>query len=195
MHNGCAIEVLNEKGAAYYISPDEKVQSLPTVEEEYICGLFLYHPITYWLKKVGTQYRFIYEGSGKDYFTLMGRQSSEQLTFINGKDSIQSDDLVNYIRVKRNGLYGLFEYDYDSVEKDKGKCRAIRTLLPIQYNAIYHSKKGGKIFFVKGGKTGVYGKHKTPVYTLFERVTAHFYKIAKNGKQGWLDINTLQEYF
>ncbi|WP_298518687.1 hypothetical protein [uncultured Kordia sp.] len=53
-----------------------------------------------------------------------------------------------------------------------------------------------------GGKTNgnnpiisVFPKQKKLTYELLEKVTKSFYKIIKNGKSGWLDITTMEEFF
>ena len=123
------------------------------------------------------------------------------------------------IRVQRGNKYGLFEYTYqkelddtsyttgaEETENDETYLhrRTLRKypsvhitgkeLLPIAFDNI-QQQKDGLIYLYKDNKIGVYPRQKQTVYEKIEPQTHSFYKIVKNGKEGYLDIRTMKEYY
>jgi hypothetical protein len=115
-----------------------------------------------------------------------------------------------YLKVGSKGSYGLFSYTYtmntedsekeiitnDTLTKIIHKKPAnikVKKELPIKYDdiKIYNSM----ILFYNNNKVGIFQKHHKPMYELLEKDTGNFYKIVKNGKSSWLDINTMEEFF
>jgi hypothetical protein len=118
-----------------------------------------------------------------------------------------------YIKVRNGAKYGLKSYEYDmfdgtfsadtiyDVATQKRKVIyeipakiTTKAELPMKYDEI-KINRNGLILFYKKDKLGVFPQQKKPQYELLESVTASFYKILKNGKSGWLDIKTMEEFF
>ena len=124
-----------------------------------------------------------------------------------------------FIRVQRGNKYGLFEYTYqkelddtsyttgaEETENDETYLhrRTLRKypsvyitgkeLLPIDFDNI-QQQKDGLIYLYKDNKIGIYPQQKQTVYEKIEPQTHSFYKIVKNGKEGYLDIRTMKEYY
>lgn len=119
----------------------------------------------------------------------------------------------NYIKVQKGKKYGIRSYSYsmydltftpDTIrEKHSFKKQILHKTpafitteeeLPIKYDLIKISEKG-LILFYKKNKVGIFPQQRKPQYKLLEKVTKSFYKIIKNGKSGWLDIQTMEEFF
>ena len=121
--------------------------------------------------------------------------------------------------MQRGNKYGLFEYTYqkelddtsyttgaEETENDETYLhrRTLRKypsvyitgkeLLPIAFDNI-QQQKDGLIYLYKDNKIGVYPRQKQTVYEKIEPQTHSFYKIVKNGKEGYLDIRTMKEYY
>ena len=124
-----------------------------------------------------------------------------------------------FIRVQRGNKYGLFEYTYqkelddtsyttgaEETESDETYLhrRTLRKypsvhitgkeLLPIDFDNI-QQHKDGLIYLYKDNKIGIYPRQKQTVYEKIEPQTHSFYRIVKNGKEGYLDIRTMKEYY
>ena len=69
-----------------------------------------------------------------------------------------------------------------------------KEVLPITFDTIEINKKDQRITFVKEGKTGIYPQT-TAEYEHLKKLSPSFYKITKNGRNGYLDYHTLKEYF
>ena len=118
-----------------------------------------------------------------------------------------------WIRVGRNGKFGILAYDYklpNDVEPKEGTVgqgdwkrplmtypvRTLKgeTILPMVYDSIM-MHNDGYIYFYKGGKVGIYSYNDTPVYDELEQSTRYFYHIVKDGVSGWLDLKTNKEHY
>ncbi|WP_157972807.1 hypothetical protein [Aureibaculum luteum] len=123
------------------------------------------------------------------------------------------------LKVTQNDKTGIFTYDSekavtikppkeyfitksgDSILKplptglDKKGYVKVTEALPLVYDNIEMNTKDGLIYFYKEGKVGIYPNHKTTQFDSIEQITRSFYKISKDGKQGWLDIKTFNEYY
>ena len=157
---------------------------------------------------------------GRNYY-LTDRLAEEHLSFIGERkyfyDSYTQETIATQIpiRVKRGDKYGLYFYTFSDVfaggyEKvlislyDYGYPHNIRLfspqyltgkeVLPITFDTIEINKKDQRITFVKEGKTGIYPQT-TAEYEHLEKLSPSFYKITKNGRNGYLDYHTLKEYF
>ena len=127
------------------------------------------------------------------------------------------------LSVKREGKVGLFYYDYSKATnytneeiqnlynnfflKDKDgssvfilgmiptviKYMKGKQLLPFVFDKI-EQKENDVIYLYKDGKIGFYPQISTQ-YDKAIPLSTSFYAIEKNGKKGFLDIHTLQEYF
>jgi len=127
------------------------------------------------------------------------------------------------LSVKREGKVGLFYYDYSKATnytneekqnlynnfflKDKDgssvfilgmiptviKYMEGKQLLPFVFDKI-KQKENDVIYLYKDGKIGFYPQTSAQ-YDKAIPLSASFYAIEKNGKKGFLDIHTLQEYF
>lgn len=127
------------------------------------------------------------------------------------------------LSVKREGKVGLFYYDYSKAtnytneekqnlynnffSKDKDgssvfilgmiptviKYMEGKQLLPFVFDKI-KQKENDAIYLYKDGKIGFYPQTSAQ-YDKAIPLSASFYAIEKNGKKGFLDIHTLQEYF
>ena len=120
------------------------------------------------------------------------------------------------IRVQQGNKYGLFGYtyqekldnvkDYTEIELEGSPFykRMLRIypkayligeeLLPIVYDNI-EQQKDGLIYIYKDHKIGIYPQQKKAVYETITPQTHSFYKIIKNGREGYLDIRTMREYY
>ena len=127
------------------------------------------------------------------------------------------------LSVKREGKVGLFYYDYSKATnytneeiqnlynnfflKDKDgssvfilgmiptviKYMKGKQLLPFVFDKI-EQKENDVIYLYKDGKIGFYPQTSAQ-YDKAIPLSTSFYAIEKNGKKGFLDIHTLQEYF
>ncbi|MEW7277374.1 hypothetical protein ABW636_02115 [Aquimarina sp. 2201CG1-2-11] len=76
----------------------------------------------------------------------------------------------------------------------KGMVR-IQEVFPIIYDRIQMNSNNGLVYLYKDGMIGIYPKHPTTSFEVFEQKTTSFYKIRKHKKQGWIDIRTFKEYY
>ena len=76
----------------------------------------------------------------------------------------------------------------------KGKIK-LNQILPTEYNRIQQSEINGLIYLYKNNQIGIYPNHIITSFDKFKEKTTSFYAISKNGKQGWIDIRTFQEYY
>ena len=156
-------------------------------------------------------------------FLLTDCQPGDSLTFMNGRSEYSYDGNSYYIdkmylspgllKIQRNGRFGLVKYNYEqddqvrpheSVKNDDGYKRPLLTyplrsiegelVLPVDNDSIVHSNDG-LILFYKQGRMGIFPRHKQPVYEELKQQTQSYYHIVKDGKAGWLNINTNKEYF
>ena len=156
-------------------------------------------------------------------FLLADCKPGDSLTFMNGRSEYSFDGNSYYIdkmylnprllKIQRNGKFGLVEYNYEqdrtakskeSVKKYGSYERPLLTypmqsiegevVLPVDNDSIVHSNDG-LILFYKQGRMGIFPRHKRPVYDELRQQTQSYYHIVKDGKAGWLNINTNKEYF
>ena len=164
-----------------------------------------------------------YEAKKEHY--LSDRGAEETLSFVNGKHRIVWDENDSFtgtiyphpelIRVQQGNKYGLFGYtyqekldgrDYIEIELEGSPFykRMLRVypdvyligeeLLPVVYDNI-EQQKDGLIYIYKDQKIGIYPQQKKAIYEKITPQTHSFYKIIKNGREGYLDIRTMREYY
>ena len=223
---GC-INVLNRNGDFYYDEMGKKMKNPWKIQFE-VCGTVPHW--TYSLLKKRGQHQLKYYTGGPGVtceedkrYVLSDCQSSDSLTFLDGKKEYRCngnswflgdlDVRPEWIRVGRNGKFGILAYDYklpNDVEPKEGtvgqgdwkrplKTYPVRTLkgetiLPMVYDSIM-MHNDGYIYFYKGGKVGIYSYNDTPVYDELEQSTRYFYHIVKDGVSGWLDLKTNKEHY
>jgi hypothetical protein len=71
----------------------------------------------------------------------------------------------------------------------------LKEVLPIIYDSIELNPDDGLVYLVKDNMWGIYPNHINTSFQTFYKKTRSFYKIVKNGKQGWVDIKTFKEYY
>lgn len=223
---GC-INVLNRNGDFYYDEMGKKMKNPWKIQFE-VCGTVPHW--TYSLLKKRGQHQLKYYTGGPGVtceedkrYVLSDCQPSDSLTFLDGKKEYRCngnswflgalDVRPEWIRVGRNGKFGILAYDYklpNDVEPKEGtvgqgdwkrplKTYPVRTLkgetiLPMVYDSIM-MHNDGYIYFYKGGKVGIYSYNDTPVYDELEQSTRYFYHIVKDGVSGWLDLKTNKEHY
>lgn len=223
---GC-INVLNGIGAFYYDEMGKKMKS-PWKIRLGVCGTVPHW--TYSLLKKRGQHQLKYYTGGPGVtceedkrYVLSDCQPSDSLTFLDGKKEYRCngnswflgdlDVRPEWIRVGRNGKFGILAYDYklpNDVEPKEGTVgqgdwkrplmtypvRTLKgeTILPMVYDSIM-MHNDGYIYFYKGGKVGIYSYNDTPVYDELEQSTRYFYHIVKDGVSGWLDLKTNKEHY
>ena len=223
---GC-INVLNRNGDFYYDEMGKKMKNPWKIQFE-VCGTVPHW--TYSLLKKRGQHQLKYYTGGPGVtceedkrYVLSDCQPSDSLTFLDGKKEYRCngnswflgalDVRPEWIRVGRNGKFGILAYDYklpNDVEPKEGtvgqgdwkrplKIYPVRTLkgetiLPMVYDSIM-MHNDGYIYFYKGGKVGIYSYNDTPVYDELEQSTRYFYHIVKDGVSGWLDLKTNKEHY
>lgn len=223
---GC-INVLNRNGDFYYDEMGKKMKNPWKIQFE-VCGTVPHW--TYSLLKKRGQHQLKYYTGGPGVtceedkrYVLSDCQPSDSLTFLDGKKEYRCngnswflgdlDVRPEWIRVGRNGKFGILAYDYklpNDVEPKEGtvgqgdwkrplKTYPVRTLkgetiLPMVYDSIM-MHNDGYIYFYKGGKVGIYSYNDTPVYDDLEQSTRYFYHIVKDGVSGWLDLKTNKEHY
>ena len=118
-----------------------------------------------------------------------------------------------WIRVGRNGKFGIVAYEYKQPKNVKPKLITKRVydwdekteiyptvkvtgkiIFPIDNDSII-MQSDGLIYFYKDNKVGIFPRDKAPVYDEIKQTTRSFYHITKNGTPGWLDIKTDKEYW
>ena len=223
---GC-INVLNRNGDFYYDEMGKKMKNPWKIQFE-VCGTVPHW--TYSLLKKRGQHQLKYYTGGPGVtceedkrYVLSDCQPSDSLTFLDGKKEYRCngnswflgdlDVRPEWIRVGRNGKFGILAYDYklpNDVEPKEGtvgqgdwkrpleiypvrtlKCE---TILPMVYDSIM-MHNDGYIYFYKDGKVGIYSYTDTPVYDKLEQSTRYFYHIVKDGVSGWLDLKTNKEHY
>lgn len=223
---GC-INVLNRNGDFYYDEMGKKMKNPWKIQFE-VCGTVPHW--TYSLLKKRGQHQLKYYTGGPGVtceedkrYVLSDCQPSDSLTFLDGKKEYRCngnswflgdlDVRPEWIRVGRNGKFGILAYDYklpNDVEPKEGTVKygdwerpletyPVRTLkgetiLPMVYDSIM-MHNDGYIYFYKGGKVGIYSYNDTPVYDKLEQSTRYFYHIVKDGVSGWLDLKTNKEHY
>ena len=223
---GC-INVLNRNGAFYCDETGEKMKN-PWKIRLGVCGTVPHW--TYSLLKKHGQYQLKYYTSGPGVtceedkrYVLSDCQPTDSISFLDGKKEYRRtgnswilgdlDVRPKWIRIGRNGKFGILAYDYkqpNDVEPKNGtvnygdwkrplKTYPVRTLkgetiLPMVYDSIM-MHNDGCIYFYKDGKVGIYSYTDTPVYDKLEQSTRYFYHIVKDGVSGWLDLKTNKEHY
>ena len=223
---GC-INVLNRNGDFYYDEMGKKMKNPWKIQFE-VCGTVPHW--TYSLLKKRGQHQLKYYTGGPGVtceedkrYVLSDCQPSDSLTFLDGKKEYRCngnswflgdlDVRPEWIRVGRNGKFGILAYDYklpNDVEPKEGTVgqgdwkrplmtypvRTLKgeTILPMVYDSIM-MHNDGYIYFYKGGKAGIYSYNDTPVYDELEQSTRYFYHIVKDGVSGWLDLKTNKEHY
>jgi len=223
---GC-INVLNRNGDFYYDEMGKKMKNPWKIQFE-VCGTVPHW--TYSLLKKRGQHQLKYYTGGPGVtceedkrYVLSDCQPSDSLTFLDGKKEYRCngnswflgdlDVRPEWIRVGRNGKFGILAYDYklpNDVEPKEGTVgqgdwkrplmtypvRTLKgeTILPMVYDSIM-MHNDGYIYFYKDGKVGIYSYTDTPVYDKLEQSTRYFYHIVKDGVSGWLDLKTNKEHY
>ena len=223
---GC-INVLNRNGDFYYDEMGKKMKN-PWKIQLRVCGTVPHW--TYSLLKKRGQHQLKYYTGGPGVtceedkrYVLSDCQPSDSLTFLDGKKEYRCngnswflgdlDVRPEWIRVGRNGKFGILAYDYklpNDVEPKEGTVgqgdwkrplmtypvRTLKgeTILPMVYDSIM-MHNDGCIYFYKDGKVGIYSYNDTPVYDELEQSTRYFYHIVKDGVSGWLDLKTNKEHY
>lgn len=77
---------------------------------------------------------------------------------------------------------------------EKGSIQ-LKEVLPINCDSIQQNTSNGLVYLNKNGKIGFYPQHIDIEFERFEEVTKSFYKIKKEGNDGWIDITTFKEYY
>ena len=222
---GC-INVLNRNGAFYCDETGEKMKN-PWKIRLGVCGTVPHW--TYSLLKKRGQYQLKYYTAGPGVtceedkrYVLSDCQPTDSISFLDGKKEYRCNgnswflgDLnvrPEWIRVGRNGKFGILAYDYkqpNDVEPKEGTVKygdwerpletyPVRTLkgktiLPMVYDSIM-MHNDGYIYFYKDGKVGIYSYNDAPVYDELKQSTRYFYHIVKDGVNGWLDLKKNKEY-
>lgn len=223
---GC-INVLNRNGAFYYDEMGKKMKN-PWKIRLGVCGTV---PVwTYSLLKKRGQHQLKYYTGGPGVtceedkrYVLSDCQPTDSISFLDGKKEYRCngnswflgdlDVRPEWIRIGRNGKFGILAYDYklpNDVEPKEGTVgqgdwkrplmtypvRTLKgeTILPMVYDSIM-MHNDGYIYFYKGGKAGIYSYNDTPVYDELEQSTRYFYHIVKDGVSGWLDLKTNKEHY
>ena len=223
---GC-INVLNRNGDFYYDEMGKKMKN-PWKIQLRVCGTVPHW--TYSLLKKRGQHQLKYYTGGPGVtceedkrYVLSDCQPTDSISFLDGKKEYRCngnswflgdlDVRPEWIRVGRNGKFGILAYDYklpNDVEPKEGTVgqgdwkrplmtypvRTLKgeTILPMVYDSIM-MHNDGYIYFYKGGKVGIYSYNDTPVYDELEQSTRYFYHIVKDGVSGWLDLKTNKEHY
>ena len=223
---GC-INVLNRNGDFYYDEMGKKMKNPWKIQFE-VCGTVPHW--TYSLLKKRGQHQLKYYTGGPGVtceedkrYVLSDCQPTDSISFLDGKKEYRCngnswflgalDVRPEWIRVGRNGKFGILAYDYklpNDVEPKEGTVgqgdwkrplmtypvRTLKgeTILPMVYDSIM-MHNDGYIYFYKGGKVGIYSYNDTPVYDELEQSTRYFYHIVKDGVSGWLDLKTNKEHY
>lgn len=121
----------------------------------------------------------------------------------------------NYLKIIRNGKSGIIKCNYPFDVKNEStildtiypdffpekiisyKPKKINPEIVFQINndSIVYNRYHRLIYFYRDSKVGLYPRHKNVVFDSITRKTNSFYRIVKNGKKGWLDIHTNNEYY
>ena len=223
---GC-INVLNRNGDFYYDEMGKKMKNPWKIQFE-VCGTVPHW--TYSLLKKRGQHQLKYYTGGPGVtceedkrYVLSDCQPTDSISFLDGKKEYRCngnswflgdlDVRPEWIRVGRNGKFGILAYDYklpNDVEPKEGTVgqgdwkrplmtypvRTLKgeTILPMVYDSIM-MHNDGYIYFYKDGKVGIYSYNDTPVYDKLEQSTRYFYHIVKDGVSGWLDLKTNKEHY
>jgi hypothetical protein len=186
------IQVLDNNGAYCCDVNGNKVKELPEEKIHFTCGNVTSY--RYEIMKKPMPYVELSGGQlGESYvikqYNLTDRNENENITFVNNKTFTGSGNKPQWLRVQQGNLFGLFEYEYHKSHQLKGK-----QLLPIAFDKI-EQDKNEQILFYQNGKVAIYPQFSTPQYDVLVPITNAFYQIEKNGRKGFLDIYTLEEYF
>ncbi len=217
------LEVLTDKGVFYYDWQGKKVKKLTGIYR-IICdsgGSTLYQlgnlansDSTHFLS-IENDYPVM------KYFALLfpALPISYQISFLSENHQLNlyesdNDFPLHLLKVKSKDKYGLFSYkldiqnvrvdtivnsEYINAERYYGgfNCQITPTkeILPIVYDSMVLGGANKLVFLYQDNKIGIYPNFEKPVFDKVERKTPSFYAILRNGKKGWLDINTFKEYY
>ena len=225
--NPRCIEVLTENGP-YYCDTKGKKLANPTERDVSYCGTVAHWRYTLQQSKGLYQLQIYTFGSGApdeedERFILSDCQPTDFVSFLTGDKEFERDENSSirgdikmhqeWIRVGRNGKYGIVAYNYKQpqgvnpkrTEKKISDYKKTlltypvlniegKTLLPIVHDSII-MRPDGCVYIYKDGKVGLFPSNTAPVYDKLEQRTLSFYYIKKDGIEGWLDIKTNNEYF
>lgn len=222
LHNE-ELEILTSEGPAYYNHLGEN--SGTTHMQSIVCGTvnsIQYELLHNTDNKYKHSVQITHGGLAREYhesreFVFTNIKNKSNVTFLDNTTHKYWDEnkgkqskYPEYAKVQINDKYGLFSYDYEMDDQNSvrdtitngiqkkivhktPKLISTTKELPVKYDdiKIYESK----ILFYKNNKVGIFPHHKKPRYELLEADTGIFFKIIKNGKSGWLDIVTMEEFF
>ena len=200
-----AIEVLNEQGAMYYNIQGEKMKT-PYKYTFPMCGTGMRYT-SYKLLKDTTPQGVLHGVKKTDRVDGEEERYTYYFSDLLPTDEVKIDgkENANFVYVKRNGKWGLYVYDYFLLLDPEGERKDNVTvfaptyikgkeLLPITFDLVERSLTDDSIYIYENGKKGYYLQKKAIYDTLYP-ITRYFYLFEKNGKKGYLDIKTFQEYF
>ncbi len=223
LENG--LEVLTKEGVSYYDWEGKKVDQLAYIMHYGCgTGNFLSYRLGKFITTDSLHFLSVEDFASKDKtFLFSDLPSYYQLSFIISKRygsrylnrhfKPNSSNFPNFLKVKNNDKYGLYKYDQnfrnekiDTVITTQSTltrgynefhCQIIPTeeILPIVYDSMVLGGKNNLIYLYKDNKIAIYPNFEKPVFDKVERKTPSFYAILRNGKKGWLDINTFKEYY
>lgn len=222
LHND-ELEILTTNGPAYYNYLGEN--SGTTHVKSIVCGTvndIKYELLHNTNNRYNHSIKIAHGGLARTYhqtreFVFTNIKNKSNVTFLDNTTHKYWDEnkgrqskYPEYIKVQTNNSYGLFSYDYEMDDQNSirdtitngiqkkiihktPKLISAKKELSIKYDdiKIYESR----ILFYKNNKIGIFPHHKKPRYELLEIDTGIFFKIIKNGKSGWLDIVTMEEFF
>lgn len=222
LHNE-QLEILTTKGPAYYNYLGEN--SGTTHIQSIVCGTVndvKYELLHNTNNRYNHSIKIAHGGLARTYhetreFVFTNIKNKSSITFLDNTTHKYWDENIgrqskypHYLKVQSKDAYGLYTYAYEMVDQNSirdtitngiqkkiihktPKLISTKKVLPIKYDdiKIYESR----ILFYKNNKIGIFPHHKKPRYELLEADTGIFFKIIKNGRSGWLDIITMEEFF
>ena len=195
------VEILTSKGAYYYSFSEKKPLRRVDMKLENWCPVGK-HDVSVSIEKDTTAphpytllLAYHIEGFQDKKFPLIDRTADEELSLLSLGAELPFIRKVKTpsgycVVVKKNGKYGLMNYPY---HEDAQPLEA-NVLLPITFDKI-EKREDQLVYIYKNGKVGIYPEQEKPLYDSIQPLTHSFYRITKNGKQGYLDIRTFKEYF
>lgn len=219
------LELLTEDGAYFYELTGEKRKATPIEFKVFTPrASSKYELISYKNTKHQHAINIKHIHSKNQYeetrdFVFTDIKNSHTVTFLNDtkkhhfdRKQVKSSKYPEYLKISNGSKYGLRSYYYtmynttsptDTIIQENARKLVIHKTpaliettseLPIKYDAIKVSE-GGLILFYRKNKIGIFPKQKKAIYTSLTPETPSFYRIVKNGKTGWLDLKTMEEYF
>ncbi|WP_179354766.1 hypothetical protein [Winogradskyella vidalii] len=216
------LEILTNKGASYYDSELKIIDKFPPKSYS-LCGTVSYkkyiveydkYEKSHIIKRIKGS-AFSNQGKRKD-FKLEGVKKRDVITFLNnsnityrdGNSNFTGEKFINpnYLIVTRRNRSGIYKYEYGSSKYDTiaditnpfiyfPETIKNEVILPINYKSITYNPKDGLVYFYKKNKVGIFPRHKTVQYQNINQETNSFYRITRERRKGWLDINTNIEYY